>query len=448
MSGAAQVERLPGVPSMLHTSGLLRPRLHLALSEGSFCCSGCPSVHSSPPLQKRSRLDSVVTVQCTHSASTGDLSSTKTNKIGNLKHVRVVHPNELADNVSRTNPLSSSSPIILDCRPFLSYNKNHISGAINLNCSDRINQRRLQQGRVALWDLVSSREGKELLRRNMNNEVVVYDDSTTDIEKLPVFHPLTLVLNILCENGAKISVLKGGWREFQRCHGDLCTSLIKNKVNEEVQPIGLNLPFSPSILSSSPVEIPTIQVPSVWNKDPSREDMENTPASEILPFLFLGNERDATNLANLRKLGIGHVLSVTVHNTGHHNSSGIIYKRLPASDSCHQNIKQYFEEAFDFIDEVRLHDSKVLVHCQAGISRSPTIAIGYIMHHTHMSLVDAYRLVKTRRPTISPNLNFMGQLLELEQMLHRDGSSEPDCKPCKQCIGMKSKPSENVEPVV
>jgi len=146
------------------------------------------------------------------------------------------------------------------------------------------------------------------------------------------------------------------------------------------------------------------------------EDLCSKPSS-ILPFLFLGNERDA-DTDSLDQLDITYVLSIDSRQlTTSCQKLGVVYKRLNAADSYQQNLKQHFEEAFEFIDEGRRKGCNVLVHCQAGISRSATITIAYLMRHLLMSLVDAYKLVKSKRPIISPNLNFMGQLLELEQML-------------------------------
>jgi len=71
-----------------------------------------------------------------------------------------------------------------------------------------------------------------------------------------------------------------------------------------------------------------------------------------------------------------------------------------------------------FTDEGRSKDEGVLVHCLAGISRSVTVTMAYLMYKRSLSLNDAYDLVRARKSNISPNFHFMGQLLDFERQLH------------------------------
>ncbi len=57
------------------------------------------------------------------------------------------------------------------------------------------------------------------------------------------------------------------------------------------------------------------------------------------------------------------------------------------------------------------------MHCLAGISRSVTVTVAYLMHSHSLSLEAAYDFVRECKPNISPNLNFMGQLLDFENSL-------------------------------
>ena len=164
---------------------------------------------------------------------------------------------------------------------------------------------------------------------------------------------------------------------------------------------GLPAPPSPSDLSTT-------------------KDIENHPASRLTNFLFVGNMKDAGDVTALQKAGIDHVLNVTTAAPGYQTCASIVYKQLRADDNGHQNLKQYFNEAFEFIDLARRRGGAVLIHCQAGVSRSPTIAVAYLIKNFPMPMVEAYRFVKARRSIISPNLNFMGQLLEFEQALKRE----------------------------
>lgn len=103
---------------------------------------------------------------------------------------------------------------------------------------------------------------------------------------------------------------------------------------------------------------------------PSTPDIEDAELTPILPFLYLGNEHDAQDAHRLQRYNIGFVLNVTTHLPLYHYDTGLFsYKRLPATDSNKQNLRQYFEEAFEFIgtQEKLAKSSHCMVVCTVEV---------------------------------------------------------------------------------
>lgn len=62
------------------------------------------------------------------------------------------------------------------------------------------------------------------------------------------------------------------------------------------------------------------------------------------------------------------------------------------------------------------------MHCLAGVSRSVTITLAYLMYARSLNLNDAFSMVRARKPDISPNFHFMEQLHTFERQLRDDPS--------------------------
>ncbi|EDV22942.1 uncharacterized protein TRIADDRAFT_14780, partial [Trichoplax adhaerens] len=131
---------------------------------------------------------------------------------------------------------------------------------------------------------------------------------------------------------------------------------------------------------------------------------------EILPFLYLGCAEHSSSKSVLEELNITAILNVT-KNCPNYFEDSLDYKNIPIDDSLNADIQKWFDDAVGFIAKVRSLHGKVLVHCVGGVSRSATICIAYLVHAYSYSVNQAYDYVKKKRPIISPNLNFMGQLM-------------------------------------
>lgn len=81
------------------------------------------------------------------------------------------------------------------------------------------------------------------------------------------------------------------------------------------------------------------------------------------------------------------------------------------------NIATHFSECFQFISDAISGGGRVLVHCLAGISRSASVVIAYVMATKGMTLLRASEYVRARRHWINPNTGFMNQLKRFEAQL-------------------------------
>ncbi|XP_048401789.1 dual specificity protein phosphatase 8-like isoform X2 [Stegostoma tigrinum] len=143
----------------------------------------------------------------------------------------------------------------------------------------------------------------------------------------------------------------------------------------------------------------------------------NIGPTRILPHLYLGSQKDVLNKDLMVQNGITYVLNASNSCPKPDFISESHFMRIPVNDNYCEKLLPWLDESVVFIDKAKVSNCRVLVHCLAGISRSATVAIAYIMKTMGLSSDDAYRFVKDRRPSISPNFNFMGQLLEYEKGL-------------------------------
>ncbi|XP_019633944.1 PREDICTED: dual specificity protein phosphatase 7-like [Branchiostoma belcheri] len=309
----------------------------------------------------------------------------------------------------------------LDCRACEDYAASHIEGAINVVIPSLM-LKRLKKGNCSINTLILSDVGKERFNRRCKEDfVILYDEASTDTGCTS--QTINLLMKKLQEDGCRAFYLQGGFNQFHTEYPELCESTLESSADSsrgDLPPIfGLGgLRISSDLCSSS--DSSSSSEGSDICSDSSDSDSPPLDAYpvQILPYLYLGTAKDAANLDSLRKYGITHILNVTPNLPNKfEGSETFTYKQIPISDHWSQNLSQFFPDAISFIEEARQKKTAVLVHCLAGVSRSVTVTVAYLMQKLNLSLNDAYDYVKQRKSNISPNFNFMGQLLDFERML-------------------------------
>eukprot|EP00052_Salpingoeca_macrocollata_P026378 m.244835 g.244835 ORF g.244835 m.244835 type:complete len:565 (-) comp22564_c5_seq3:90-1784(-) len=135
--------------------------------------------------------------------------------------------------------------------------------------------------------------------------------------------------------------------------------------------------------------------------------------SRITSFLVLGSEKDVQPV-HMEQHQITHILSLTPQPPDLTQCPSVAHTlHVPLSDDCNQDIDQPLQVCIDFIEKCRSDRGRVFVHCYAGMSRAPTVVIGYLMSVLGMPFPDALAHVQKQR-IIAPNLGFLYQLQKLQ----------------------------------
>ncbi|KAF9166367.1 dual specificity phosphatase 12 [Actinomortierella ambigua] len=130
---------------------------------------------------------------------------------------------------------------------------------------------------------------------------------------------------------------------------------------------------------------------------------------EILPGLFLSGVIPADSEEMLKEKGITHIVQMTDVRLPRYPGK-YLYKVLCVPDWEKTNLIKHFPETNRFIADALGKGGKVLVHCVAGASRSPTIVCAYLMKEQKLKVEEALEFVRTKRPLVGPNQGFMSQL--------------------------------------
>lgn len=164
-----------------------------------------------------------------------------------------------------------------------------------------------------------------------------------------------------------------------------------------------------------------------------------TYLDQVIPYLYISDYDSASYVPLLIQHQIKHVILIAEHEKSlevlaEMKDAGITHEHIFVFDSIHTNILGRFPSFCAKVHEHRNQQESVLVHCMAGISRSATFVLAYmiwlayqdpsmastptldfcpVFHRSHIML-------KQIRPIIQPNSGFQKQLIQWELQLCSD----------------------------
>lgn len=137
--------------------------------------------------------------------------------------------------------------------------------------------------------------------------------------------------------------------------------------------------------------------------------------TEVVPGIFISNEQYVRSCPAKRVVHIAKSCCCSELSCPWEKEM-----RVAIDDNGSLDIMSSLLEVSSFLRKAEAARVPVVVHCEAGFSRSPTFVIAHLMLTRNYDFTTAYNLVRLSRPQISPNFGFLATLHELGRRLGKD----------------------------
>lgn len=150
------------------------------------------------------------------------------------------------------------------------------------------------------------------------------------------------------------------------------------------------------------------------------------PIDRVDDHVYIGNRIGAEELTYLKNNKITHIINTANEIPNYHESTtGIRYMKLTLNDDPRpsvENLLKMLEPTYSFIVNAISSNpnARILVHCAAGISRSASIVIYYLMKKNLMSFETATEYLKKHRQWINPNAWYCSQLKDAQTIIENE----------------------------
>lgn len=117
---------------------------------------------------------------------------------------------------------------------------------------------------------------------------------------------------------------------------------------------------------------------TVDSDDEQQVDLEPCMMNEVRPGLWVGDLASATSEAYLSAAGITHVVNATRMQVPHPGRRTVV--QVPVDDTEREPLLLFFGRISQLIHQVLQDGNSILLHCQAGVSRSASVCAPLTRH--------------------------------------------------------------------